>query len=121
MEFVALSDTVLNHLDRQDPDLNKAFRGVFPADKLSSVPYWRVFSDAYIVNTDPEGQPGEHWLAIWTRHQVCEVFDSYGLPYPLTRTHSYKLGSSDGKKLLPVIIPCKPWTVKPVDIKRSCF
>ena len=37
-------------------------------------------SEAYIVNTDPEGQPGELWLAIWTRKRVCEVFDSYGLP-----------------------------------------
>ena len=37
-------------------------------------------SDAYIVNADPEGQPGEHWLAIWTQNRVCEVFDSYGLP-----------------------------------------
>ena len=80
MEFVALSDTVLNHLARQDPDLNKVFRGVFPADKLPTVPRTRVLSDAYIVNTDPEGQPGEHWLAIWTRNRVCEVFDSYGLP-----------------------------------------
>ena len=80
MEFVALSDTVLNHLARQDPDLNKVFRGVFPADKLPPVPKTRVLSDAYIVNTDPEGQPGEHWLAIWTRNRVCEVFDSYGLP-----------------------------------------
>ena len=80
MEFVALSDTVLNHLARQDPDLNKVFRGVFPADKLPPVPKTRVLSDAYIVNTDPEGQPGERWLAIWTRNRVCEVFDSYGSP-----------------------------------------
>ena len=58
MEFVALSDTVLNHLARQDPDLNKVFRGVFPADKLPTVRKTRGLSDAYIVNTDPEGQPG---------------------------------------------------------------
>ena len=37
-------------------------------------------SDAYIVNTDLAGGPGEHWLAIWTRNGVCEVFDGYGLP-----------------------------------------
>ncbi|CAH3117583.1 unnamed protein product, partial [Porites lobata] len=80
MEFIALSDTVLNHLARQDPDLNKVFRGVFPADKLPTVPKTRVLSDNYIVNTDPEDQPAEHWLAILTRNRVCEVFDSYGLP-----------------------------------------
>ena len=55
---------------------------MFPADKLPTIPYWRVFSDAYIVNTDPAGEPDEHWLAIWTRNRVCEVFDSNGLPLP---------------------------------------
>ena len=49
MEFVALSDRVLTLLAREDPDLNKVFRGVFPADKLSSIPKWTVFSDAYIT------------------------------------------------------------------------
>ena len=53
---------------------------MFPTDKLPTVPYWRVFSDAYIVDKDPAGEPDEHWLAIWTRNRVCEVFDSYGLP-----------------------------------------
>ena len=53
---------------------------MFLADELPCVPYWRVLSDAYIVNTDPAGQPGEHWLAIWTRNRVCVVFDSFGLP-----------------------------------------
>ena len=44
------------------------------------MPKWRVGSDAYIVNTDPAGEPGQHWLAIWTHNRMCEVFDSYGLP-----------------------------------------
>ena len=35
---------------------------------------------AYIVNTDPHHQPGEHWLALWTQGNVCEVMDSYALP-----------------------------------------
>ena len=83
MEFVPLSDTVLNYLAREDPELKQVFRGVFPADKLPSVPKGRT--NAYIVNTDPAGEPGEHWLAIWTRIGVCEVFDSYGLPL-----YSYK-------------------------------
>ena len=71
---------MLNALTREDPELKRAFRGVFPADKLPNVPNWRVLSDAYIVNTDPAGKPGEHWLAIWTRNRVCKVFDSYGMP-----------------------------------------
>lgn len=38
MEFVALSDTVLNILAREDASLRISFRGVFPGDKLPSVP-----------------------------------------------------------------------------------
>ena len=78
MEFVALSDTVLNYLAKDDRELKPYFRGVFPADQLPPVSKKRV--NAYIVNTDPAGEPGEHWLAIWTQGHTCEVFDSFGLP-----------------------------------------
>ena len=81
MEFVALSDSVLDYLARDDPVLRPYFRGVFAADQLPLVSKKQI--NAYIVNTDPAGQPGQHWLGIWTcqyTHNVCEVFDSYGLP-----------------------------------------
>lgn len=86
MEFVPLIDTVLNHLAREDPELKPYFRGVFPVDKLATVSKWRVGSDACIVNTDPAGEPGEHWLAIWTHNRMCEVFESYGLPLSSYKT-----------------------------------
>ena len=71
MEFVPLSDTVLNHLAREDHELKHYFRGVFPADKLPTVPKWRVGSDAYIVNTDPAGETGNiGWLFGHTREYV---------------------------------------------------
>ena len=35
---------------------------------------------AYIVNTDEKGKSGEQWMALWTKGNVCEVMDSYGLP-----------------------------------------
>ena len=79
MEFVPLSSRVLNHLARDDPLLKRHFHGTHPADKLPRHPI-KTISTAYIVNTDPAGEPGEHWLAIWTKNGVCEVFDSYGLP-----------------------------------------
>ena len=47
MEFVALSDKEFNILAREDPLLRISFRGVFPADKLHSVPKGRQFTDAY--------------------------------------------------------------------------
>ena len=77
MEFVPLSDTVLNHLAREDPELKKSVLWCFQQTSYPLCLNGEFFSDAYIVNTDPAG---EHWLAIWTRNQVCEVFDSYGLP-----------------------------------------
>lgn len=79
MEFVPLSSRVLTFLAMEDPYLRRYFHGTHPADKLPKNPVQRV-STGYIVNTDPAGQPGEHWLAIWTKDNVCEVFDSYGLP-----------------------------------------
>ena len=79
MEFVPLSSRVLNYLAKEDPQLKKHFHGTHPADQLPKHPVKRV-STGYIVNTDPAGQPGEHWLAIWTKGDVCEVMDSYGLP-----------------------------------------
>ena len=79
MEFVALSDTVLRTLALEDPTLRRVFHGVYPADQLPRSPP-RSVRQAYIVNTDPAGEPGQHWLGLWTEQNKCEVFDSYGLP-----------------------------------------
>ena len=79
MEFVALSDTVLRTLALEDPELRRVFHGVHPADQLSRSPATGI-RQAYIVNTDPAGEPGQHWLALWTEKNQCEIFDSYGLP-----------------------------------------
>ena len=79
MEFVPLSARTLNYLARDDPILKRYFHGTHPADQLPHHPVKRV-STGYIVNTDPAGQPSEHWLAIWTQGDVCKVMDSYGLP-----------------------------------------
>ena len=35
---------------------------------------------AYIVNANPEGELGQHWLGLWTEQNNCKIFDSYGLP-----------------------------------------
>ena len=85
MEFVALSTQELNAMADQDPLLKKVFEGTGPCDGLPRHPKKKA---CYIVNTDPEGKPGEHWIALWTENNVCEVMDSYGLPlewYPYTQ------------------------------------
>ena len=35
---------------------------------------------SYVVNTDPCGQPGKHWIAFHfpERREICEFFDSLG-------------------------------------------
>ena len=95
-------------------------------------------ANMYVQVTTPDGhsshllasKTGVVWAAvrevlrqknIISRNQCVKSLIVMICPYPLRRTHSYKLGSSTGKKLLAVIIPCKPWTVKPVDIMPSCF
>ena len=63
MEFVALSDTVLRTLALEDPELRRVFHGVHPADQLPRSPTKSV-RQAYIVNTDPAGEPGQHWFCL---------------------------------------------------------
>ena len=66
MEFVALDTEQLNTLANQDPYLKWVYDGTFPCDLLPRHPK-KV--GAYIVNTDPAGQPGQHWIALWTQNQ----------------------------------------------------
>ena len=79
MEFVPLNITTLRFLALDDPWLKRHFWGVVSTDRLPQNPA-QTTRTAYIVNMDPEGEPGQHWLAIWTENKVCEVLDSYGLP-----------------------------------------
>lgn len=79
MEQGALNNVQLEYLARHDPVLGPVFQGVFPSDQLPTFPITTQLA-AYIVNMDTTGQPGHHWLALWTRDQHCKLFDSYGLP-----------------------------------------
>ena len=63
---------------RIDPYTSKSFCGVFAADQ---VPVNEIISVPYsmVINSDPSGQPGQHWMAVYvnsTRNGV--FFDSYG-------------------------------------------
>ena len=78
MEFVAVSDTVLWALALDDPQLRCVFLGVYSADQLPRFST-KTVPAAYIVNTDPAGELGQHCLGLWTEENKCEIFDSYGL------------------------------------------
>nr|DAC81397.1 TPA_asm: adenain [Pimephales minnow adintovirus] len=68
------------------------FLGVLPCDQLPKKPV-RTLPTMAIVNTDPAGLPGEHWLAVYLPEQgpAC-FFDSFGNPpnsprFPTTIEH----------------------------------
>ena len=87
MEFVALSVTVLRALALDDPQLLCVFRGMYPADQLPRSPT-KTVRTAYIVNTDPAGELGQHWLGLWTeqtrvqRPGFAPVVESMEVPDP---------------------------------------
>jgi hypothetical protein len=58
--------------------------GVYAADKLPS----RYSKPAALIaNTDEQGKPGTHWVAIYIpKSGKSEYFDSYGLP-PFVKHH----------------------------------
>ena len=79
MEHVALNNVQLDYLARDDPALKPVFYGTVACDRLPKSPV-KTTPQGYIVNTDPHDEPGQHWLAVWTDGNVCEVLDSYALP-----------------------------------------
>jgi hypothetical protein len=65
-----------------DPYAKRYFLGVFPRDK---VPRITKYPSSLIVNTDKQGERGEHWLAIYVdKYKNCEFFDSFGLSEKIT-------------------------------------
>jgi len=79
MRKIALTDTQLNERVASQPILQQYYEGTYACDELPRKPV-KNRPAAYIVNTDPAGQPGEHWIALWTHDGVCEIFDSYAVP-----------------------------------------
>ena len=79
MEKVALNNIQLDRLADGQSTLKPYFYGTMPCDRLPRSPD-KKGPVAYIVNTDREGQPGRHWLALWTCDDECEILDSYPLP-----------------------------------------
>src|SRR5437868_7173964 len=54
------------------------FKDVYARDTL---PKWIGTNVGLIVNTDPIGKRGQHWVAIYRdKDGYCEYFDHYGIP-----------------------------------------
>jgi hypothetical protein len=79
---------------------NKKYIGTFPVDKapLNKSGYM-------IVNTDPSGESGEHWIAIIVDSKHIYVYDSYG---------------RDTKNILPLLVQkAKKKKLKIVESRRD--
>ena len=96
-------DFLLNHLaTRYAADNIVISLGVFPADCIPSLK--AVKHDAcFIVNTDPNGDPGKHWLAFYydLDNRTLEYFDSFAFQL---KKHKYVHSTLSIRKLeiLPV-------------------
>ena len=53
----------------------KVFKGVYPCNRI---PRTLPKTTAFIVNTDPDGKPGRHWIAYYCTPSHIYFFDSYG-------------------------------------------
>lgn len=57
--------------------VKKNFRGIFPIDKIPSLPT----PGYYIINLDKSHEPGSHWVSVQIKAKgKNEFFDSYGFP-----------------------------------------
>ena len=64
----------------------KIFKKVCAFDQLENP----VFPSAYVINSDPSNEPGEHWIAVYfDKRGREEYFDSYGLAPAFVGLESY--------------------------------
>ena len=79
-----MNSAQITQLLRADPYTRDVFAGVYPRDRLPRT--IKNYPSAYVCNTDPHTDEGEHWIAIYVDDDGSgEYFDSYGLP-PLHAT-----------------------------------
>ena len=79
MGFVALDTQQLNTLAKQDPYLKWVYDGTFPCDVLPRFPN-KHHPTAYIVNTDPAGQPGHIGLPYGRKITCVKSWIAMGYP-----------------------------------------
>lgn len=61
---------------KMDSQTRQHFRGVFAIDQLPK----RAPTGSYVINYDCHDQPGSHWVAVFSRNDRVEYFDSSGQP-----------------------------------------
>ena len=67
----------IERLLKSDFETKSVFKKVCALGQLEKP----TFPSAYVINSDPSTEPGEHWIAVYfDKHGRGEYFDSYGLP-----------------------------------------
>ena len=76
----------IERLLKIDYKTKKVFKKVCAFDQLEKP----VFPSAYVINSDPSNEPGEHWIAVYfDKNGQGEYFDSYGLAPAFVGLESY--------------------------------
>lgn len=94
--------------------LGKKFKGVFSSDTVPKKPGY------YIVNLDPAGKPGSHWVGLFRRQSGDIVYDSFGrkdlLPFKAKYTErdpeQLKVSTNCGARSLAWLILVDKWGLK---------
>ena len=55
----------------------KCFKGTFPKNRIPKKNY-KKFPISFIINTDPDYLPGQHWVALFLENNKAEYMDSFG-------------------------------------------
>lgn len=78
-----MNGETLGRVLAEDPFTSNAdYLAVLTLDELPKEPLNRQGTIAFIVNTDPSNEIGEHWVAVYGDKYSprMEYFDSYGIP-----------------------------------------
>ena len=68
----------------------RIFREVLARDQLKNIRVPKFKPSAYVINSDPISQPGQHWTAVvFNGRGKAEYFDSYGLPPNHQQIHDF--------------------------------
>ena len=70
-----MNNIILDKICRDSKVSGKYFKGVFA---INEIPRRLKPPSCFIVNTDPKGEPGTHWICCYDTINTVNIFDSLG-------------------------------------------
>jgi hypothetical protein len=70
-----MNNIILDKICRESKVSGKYFAGVFT---INEIPRQLKPPSCFIVNTDPKGEPGTHWISCYDTINSVNIFDSLG-------------------------------------------